>query len=217
MIKIISSGSDGNCVLYGDSIAIDIGINFKKISPYLNNLKWIFLTHEHSDHFNGLTLVRINFKFPKIKIITNDFMKGKIDDYDIKNVTYIKSNQWYRLNKSIKIASFDLVHDVPNIGYRIVVDGYKIFHATDTGSLDGIEARDYDLYAIESNYDTVTLNEKIAYNEENNLFNYQKYVEKRHLSNDQCDKFFEENKKNESKLVRLHISKNNNKEVFYND
>lgn len=213
MIEIISSGSGGNCVLY-DSIMVDIGVTFNKVNPFIKKVKWILLTHEHSDHFNGLTLMKINFKFPKIKIIASASgpMKKKLDDYDIKNVIYIKSNQWYRLDQSIKIASFDLTHNVANIGYRIIIDGYKIFHVTDTAYLDGVTAKDYDLYAIESNYDVTILNEKIAYNDANGLYNYQKNVADRHLSNDQCNLFFEKNRKEGSKLIRLHVSKKNNNE-----
>ena len=45
MYKIINSGSDGNCVIYHNSIAVDMGIAFKQIKPYLYDLKLILLSH----------------------------------------------------------------------------------------------------------------------------------------------------------------------------
>lgn len=46
-IQVISSGSHGNCVLYFKQIAIDMGITFSKISPYVDDIKILLLTHEH--------------------------------------------------------------------------------------------------------------------------------------------------------------------------
>ena len=41
---IISSGSSGNCVILNESIALDMGVPFKKIEPYLNKIKLIFIS-----------------------------------------------------------------------------------------------------------------------------------------------------------------------------
>jgi hypothetical protein len=46
--EIIGSSSDGNCLVFNKYIAIDIGITFNKIKPYLKELKVIMLTHIHS-------------------------------------------------------------------------------------------------------------------------------------------------------------------------
>ena len=54
--NILASGSSGNCTIINDFIAIDMGITFKQIKPYYKNLKIIFITHKHSDHFNKSTV-----------------------------------------------------------------------------------------------------------------------------------------------------------------
>lgn len=46
--KILSSNSDGNCLIFNKYMAIDMGITFKQIKPYLKELKVILLTHIHS-------------------------------------------------------------------------------------------------------------------------------------------------------------------------
>ena len=45
--EVVSTGSSGNCVIINESIAIDIGVPFKRIAPYANNLKLVLLTHVH--------------------------------------------------------------------------------------------------------------------------------------------------------------------------
>lgn len=45
--EIVSTGSKGNFVIINESIAIDIGVPFKRIAPYAKNLKLVLLTHVH--------------------------------------------------------------------------------------------------------------------------------------------------------------------------
>lgn len=46
--EILATGSSGNCTIINHSIAIDIGIPYKKIAPYAKELKLVLLTHIHS-------------------------------------------------------------------------------------------------------------------------------------------------------------------------
>lgn len=45
--EIVSTGSKGNCVIINESIAIDIGVPFKRIAPYAKKLQLVLLTHVH--------------------------------------------------------------------------------------------------------------------------------------------------------------------------
>lgn len=45
--EILATGSAGNCVIINESIAIDVGIPFKKIEPYAKKLRLVLLTHVH--------------------------------------------------------------------------------------------------------------------------------------------------------------------------
>ena len=56
--NIINSGSDGNCTIINDIIAIDLGVSYKKLAPYVKQLEIVFLTHVHQDHFNKKTIQR---------------------------------------------------------------------------------------------------------------------------------------------------------------
>lgn len=46
--NILKSGSSGNCLILNKYMAVDMGISFKQIKPYLKELKIILLTHIHS-------------------------------------------------------------------------------------------------------------------------------------------------------------------------
>ncbi len=46
--EVISSGSDGNCLIIDNTIAIDMGVPFKKIRNCYKNIKLVLLTHIHS-------------------------------------------------------------------------------------------------------------------------------------------------------------------------
>lgn len=205
MYKIIASGSDGNAVLYCGSILVDCGVTFNKIKPYINDIQLILLTHEHSDHINISTLKRICFERPSLRIGCGEFMVKHLDG--IKNIDVYKPIQRY-VYGSFEISPINLYHDVLNFGYRIFKDGKKIFHAIDTCHLQGIEAKNYDLYAIESNYNEETIHDEIKSKVSKGEFCYQKGVINSHLSEQQARNFYFENKGENSKLIRLHEHSN---------
>lgn len=43
--NIISSSSKGNCYIYNNDLMIDIGVPFRKIKDYKNDIKILCLTH----------------------------------------------------------------------------------------------------------------------------------------------------------------------------
>lgn len=70
--------------------------------------------------------------------------RNKIDVCDIGK----KYNYGY-----FKIVPIKLFHDVENAGWRIFYKNYKAIYCTDTCTLEGIKAIDYDFYLIEGNYE----------------------------------------------------------------
>ena len=201
MYQIISSGSDGNAVIYCGSVLIDCGVRFNLIKPYIKDIQLILLTHEHYDHLNVSTLKKICRERPSLRVGCGDFMTQHLSE--IKNVDIYDPNKMYDY-KLFQISPIVLYHDVKNFGYRIFKDGKKILHATDTCHLQGIEAKNYDLYAIESNYDEETIEEDIKQAEMLGEFPYRKFAINSHLSEQQARNFFFENKGENSKLIRLH-------------
>lgn len=205
MYQVISSGSHGNAVLYCNSILVDIGVGFDKIKPYVNKIQLVLLTHEHlSDHLNISTLKRLIFERPSVRIGCGvhmlPFLKGfrNIDIYDAGG------NYNYGL---FAISPVKLYHDVTNFGYRIFYGNYKIFHATDTAHLDGISAKNYDLYAIEHNYNEDAIFDRMERKQSNGEFSYEKRSINSHLSEQAARDFIFKNMGEHSQVLRLHESK----------
>ncbi len=204
MYNVIASGSTGNSVIYHNSIMVDCGVPFSKLSQYVQNLQLILLTHWHKDHFNIKTIDRIMSERPALRIGCCEWMADKINYPN--RVDIYEIGQVYSYN-IFEICPVKLYHDVPNCGYRIFKNGTSIFHATDTAHLDGISAKNYDLYAIEHNYDEDIIAEVIASKKENDKFSYEIGAMNSHLSEQQAGQFIFNNRKPESQVLKLHESK----------
>lgn len=204
MYKVIASGSTGNSIIYHNSIVIDCGVPFSLLKPFLKDIQLVLLTHSHNDHINAQTVRKLAKERPTLRFGCGEWMKDYLEG--IKNVDYYESGQVYNYG-SFSISPVTLYHDVKNFGYRIFKDGTKIIHCTDTAHLQGITAKDYNLYCIESNYNEDTVFQIIEKLESEGKFAHQRGAINSHLSEQQCNDFFFKNKGPESILVRLHETK----------
>lgn len=209
--KILATGSKGNAVVLNDYILIDCGVSFKRLKDNYRDLKIVLLTHIHSDHFNKTTIKRLARERPTLRfgccewlvadLLNCGVSKRNIDVYDIGKVYD------YKL---FKISPIKLYHNVPQCGYRIFADGQKAMYATDTAHLQGISAKDYDLYLIEANYEQSELQERIRAKQEKHIgFIYEYDIPYRHLCKEQTDEFLMENMGDNSEYVYLHEHKEN--------
>lgn len=203
MYNVIATGSKGNAVIYGKSILVDCGVPFSKIKPFLNDLKLVLLTHEHSDHFNLSTIKKMAFEHPLLRFGCGEFLADKLTE--INNID-IYTAGWLHDYGKFKISPITLYHDVKNFGYRIFKDGKKIFHATDTAHLKGITAKNYDLYALEANYDEDTVWQHIEDKELKGEFAHQRGAINSHLSIQQAQNFILNNANSDYEFLQLHQS-----------
>lgn len=206
--NIIASGSTGNCEIYNKSIAVDVGVSFSIIKPYLFDLQIMLLSHLHYDHFNINTITRLSKERPTLRFGCGGWLKENLSS--IRNVDIFDLNKWYDYG-TFKVSIGKLYHDVENCFFRIFIkqpngEYFKIFRATDTAHLEGITAKGYDLYCIESNYNSDTIFQIIQEKESRGEFAYQRGAINSHLSEQQANDFFFSNKKNSSLLIRLHES-----------
>jgi phosphoribosyl 1,2-cyclic phosphodiesterase len=203
--NILETGSKGNATIIENHILIDCGIPFKKLEPYYKNLKLILLTHIHTDHFNKATIKKLAAERPTLRFgcckwLINDLVKcgvslNNIDVYEIG----LKYNY-----KAFQLIPVKLYHDVENCGYRLFINGYKILYATDTRTLEGIVAKDYDLYLVEGNHFESEIEEKIKNKIENNEFAYEIRAKNNHLSVEQCNNWLIENMGDNSSYIYMH-------------
>lgn len=203
MYNILSSGSTGNAIIYFDNILTDCGVPFSSLKQYLYNIQIVLLSHIHGDHFNISTLKKLAFERPTLRFGCGIHMAEYMEGF--KNVDFYEPGKIYDYG-NFRISPVKLYHDIPNFGFRIFKDGKRILHCTDTSHLIGIEAKNYDLYMLESNYDEDTVFDIIKAKEERGEFAHQKGAINSHLSFQQANDFFYKNKGENSQLIRLHQS-----------
>ncbi|MGL4656397.1 MAG: MBL fold metallo-hydrolase [Sarcina sp.] len=162
------SGSSGNCILVGSEkakILVDVGVPGKKVIEALERIKQdpqeikgIFVTHEHGDHIKGVGIISRKFDIP---IYANEAtwneMKSKIGNIKEKNIKIIDKRSLTEI-EDLSIQAFNIPHDaVAAMGYTITdSEGKKSSIATDLGTFtDEIRQniKDSDIILLEANHD----------------------------------------------------------------
>lgn len=203
--KVISSGSEGNAVIYNNAIMVDCGVSLKALEAVKRSLKIVLLTHKHSDHLKIRTLQRLQAERPALRVACGDFLLEELPC--IKNIDVLQVGKIYDYG-AFKVSPVKLYHDVPNFGWRIFLpNGQKIFHATDTVHLEGISAKGYDLYAIEHNYCEEYIQQAIEEARANGEYTHAYGSIKTHLSIQQARAFIDKNRKESSEVLELHKSR----------
>ena len=203
--KIISTGSCGNAVIVNKYVLIDCGVNFKALLPYYKDLKIVLLTHIHSDHFNRTAIKILARERPTLRFACGKWLAAALVECGVSKRNIDVLDFWIMYNYGIcNIIQFPLVHNVPNCGYKIHFPIGKVIYATDTNNLNGITARDYDLYMIEANYEDAEIQEKIKEKQANGEYAYELQVIKNHLSKAKCDDFIYRNIGSSGEYVYMH-------------
>lgn len=202
---IVSTGSKGNAVVIQDIILIDCGVSYKALREVLNGLKLVLLTHMHSDHFYPSTIKLLAKNRPTLRFACCSWMVPLLMECGVSNshIDVLNVGKKYDYG-SFAVSPVQLYHDVPNCGYRIYMNGNKLFYATDTNTLEGISAKDYDLYMVEANFTEADIRERIRSKQERGEYAYEVGVIRSHLSKEKCDDFICENIGIRGKFVYLH-------------
>ena len=203
--KIISSCSTGNATIIRDIILIDCGVTFKKLEKYYKQLKIVLLTHIHSDHFKKETIRKLAQERPTLRFACCEWLLQPLLECGVlrKNIDVLQIGTRYDY-KLFKIVPIKLYHDVPQCGYRVLFDDYKVIYMTDTRKVEGIVAKNYDLYLVEGNYEEEELEQRIKQKQEEGLYYYESRVRNTHLSKGQATDFLLNNMGENSEYVFMH-------------
>ena len=201
--NIIGSGSTGNATIVFDHILIDCGLPFTKIAPYAKEIQLVLLTHKHGDHFNPSTVRMLHKWRPTVRWACCEWMvpllvEAGVDAPHIDVVEPDKQGYDYGL---FAVEPFTVPHNVPNCGWKIyhtiIAPGglkvEKLFYATDASTLDGITAKDFDMYMIECNHHEDEIRERIAAKEAAGEYSYEVEASRNHLSWEQAMSWLAEN------------------------
>ena len=140
------SGSSGNSLLVetkNTKILVDAGVSSKKIETALTNLNidpstinGILITHEHSDHVQGLGTFSKKYNLPVyVNQKTLDAMPNQKEKISEKNIKKFTIEEKFEIG-DIQIKPFSIPHDAANpCGFSIFNDNKKISIATDIGHI----------------------------------------------------------------------------------
>jgi phosphoribosyl 1,2-cyclic phosphodiesterase len=171
-ITVLASGSKGNATLIefkDDQYLIDCGLTYRQLklrlekqNKRLDNLKGIFITHEHRDHVSGLRVLLNNHQVPIY--LSEGTHKGLDKRFtgpiDQKLIHFLREEELVLLD-GFKVLPFNTYHDaIEPLGFKFIENNHSFVYMTDTGYFP---LRKYDLirnasiYMVESNYESEML------------------------------------------------------------
>lgn len=219
----IASGSSGNCIYLGEEdggILIDAGISRKRIVTglerkglSLDDIKAIFITHEHSDHISGLGPVLRKNPIPVYA--TADTVSAIWEKTNMNNIFpelfhSIRPEEEIEAGEML-VRPFSISHDaVDPVCYTVEKQGKRAAVATDMGCFDDTIIRvlgQCDSVLIEANHDINMLQVgPYPYSLKMRILG-----NKGHLSNTSCADLIKEILHKDLKhLVLGHLSRENN-------
>ena len=165
------SGSSGNSLFIetqNTKLLVDAGVSSKKIETALNDinvdpntLDGILITHEHTDHVQGLGTLSKKFDLPVfVNQETLDAMPKQRDKIADKNIKTFKVTDKFEIG-DLEIKPFSIPHDAANpCGFSIWKDNKKISIATDIGHMTNPILKNLEeslFIMLEANYDPEVL------------------------------------------------------------
>lgn len=225
-VSILASGSSGNCTLLETSqtrLLVDAGLGKKEtlrrlaaIEQSVDRLDGIVISHEHSDHINGLGAILAEWRTTVyLTAATHAEVVRSLSEKQIKRfdrVEFIEPGQRFAVG-DIEVSPFAIPHDaVDPLGFTFRAGGVKLAVATDLGympELVKVHLRECDGMLLESNHDLEML--KVG--------PYPWHVKQRvmsrtgHLSNDTVSQFLSDPEGFDGHsrfLVLAHLSESNN-------
>lgn len=217
-ISSIASGSNGNCYYIGngqEAILVDAGISCRQIEKRmakqglsLQNVKAIFVSHEHSDHVKGLSIVANKYQLPVF--LTNGTRRSCKLAIPDRLLHPLFDMQCVEVG-SLSITSFRKYHDAADPhSFLIEGEGHAVGVFTDIGRVCEQVIhffRRCDAVFLEANYDTDMLMQG----------RYPIFLKNRirggygHLSNAEAlELFINHRSKKLSHLFLSHLSRDNN-------
>ncbi len=215
------SGSSGNCYYLGtaeNGVLIDAGRSARQIENALrehelspDRIRAVFITHEHSDHIQGLRVFASRWGMP-VYASGGTIRAMEQKNYLNEKVHIAPVTVQGMETDDVRIKPFPVSHDcAEGFGYVIETpDGRKTAFATDTGKVTEEMAaalKGCDTVVIESNHDVRML--------ESGGYSY--ILKKRilsdigHLSNDTCaSQLTELVRTGTTRLLLAHLSRENN-------
>ena len=161
----LASGSKGNCIYLGTEqtkILIDAGLSGKmiqsklaEINVDLADIDAILITHEHTDHIQGLKVLAYKMGIPVFA--NHETAKGIVDTFhgDCPKFKIFSTGETFEFG-DLEIHPFSIQHDTMDpVAFTIRANDLKLGFCTDLGfvtSLVQMHLRDCDYLYVEANH-----------------------------------------------------------------
>jgi phosphoribosyl 1,2-cyclic phosphodiesterase len=175
-ICVLASGSRGNSAVVQSSstrILVDVGLScretFKRMKAAGEDptaLSAVVITHEHSDHVNGLATLAKKLKIPVYMTgATHQAWSRSVRDAvgerpEVAQLELFAAGRRFQIG-DIEVFPFTIPHDAADpVGFAFRVDGFKLAFATDLGYIPASiceHLRRCDVLLLESNHDVEML------------------------------------------------------------
>ena len=169
-VSILASGSSGNITLLETEctrLLVDCGLGKREtlarlaaVEKSVEHIDGILITHEHTDHCNGLPQMLGMYKAPLyVTELTFDALKRVLPDRlekRLRGIETIHAGEHFTIG-DIDVHAFAIPHDAADpVGFTFRADGVKMAIVTDLGympELVKVHLRDADCLVLESNHD----------------------------------------------------------------
>lgn len=211
----LASGSKGNCIYLGTDqtkILIDAGLSAKAIINKLSQINVdiadidaILVSHEHSDHIQGLKVLAYRMGIP---ILANtETAKGIVDYFhDCPKFKIFSTGETFEFG-DLEIHPFSIQHDTLDpVAFTIRANGLKLGFCTDLGFVTSLvvnQLRACDYLYVEANHQPSMVHASAR------PMIYKQRVLSRsgHLSNEECGRLLSQVAHSDLKHVHLaHLS-----------
>jgi phosphoribosyl 1,2-cyclic phosphodiesterase len=217
-ISALASGSNGNCYYVGnrtEAVLVDAGISCREVEKRMarlklpmQNVKALFVSHEHTDHIQGITALAKKYNLP-VYLSTGTLRHSgiRLNGHPIFAIT---DSQPVAIG-NLSVLSFSKAHDAAEPhSFVVSCNGVSVGVFTDIGTPCARLIRHFSqchAAFLEANYDETMLLQG----------SYPAHLKARirggngHLSNTQALELFKKHRPAQmSHLVLSHLSKNNN-------
>jgi phosphoribosyl 1,2-cyclic phosphodiesterase len=163
-VCVLSSGSKGNAIYVSGgstAILIDAGLSGVEIERRLasreihpENLDAIIVSHEHSDHIQGVGVLSRRFDLPVYISKKTETAASQIGT--VQDIQHFECGFSFRI-KELTLHPFSVSHDAEDpVGFTVEQNGSKIGIATDLGhptSMVKEHLKECSLLVLEANHD----------------------------------------------------------------
>lgn len=160
----LASGSKGNCIYLGSSqtkILIDAGISAKSLKAKLEQINVdladidaILISHEHTDHIQGLKVLAYKMGIPVLA--NQETARGIVETFhDCPKFKIFSTGESFEFG-DLEIHPFTIQHDTLDpVAFTIKTGGLKLGFCTDLGFVTTLvqnQLRECDYLYVEANH-----------------------------------------------------------------